>query len=207
MIATITMVVGDVNFRKLNGLLVITKKQPWQFCKPCKICWKQPNKNYLEFHNKYSRRSILFLWMPKATYILSSLSSAFNLHGHYMATSMINYPTFCIFRFFESENLLSDTQERITARLRAELSVSVTYLSWQMMVKAKKVKLFGRKGLLILQQASHARPDLINWRKLLWRKLLKKKRKGGKKNLYSSIHKSACFHIFSQTLDCIIALL
>ena len=98
----------------------------------------------------------------------------------YMATSMINYPTFCIFRFFESENLLSDTQERITARLRAELSVSVTYLSWQMMVKAKKVKLFGRKGLLILQQ---------------------------KKNLYSSIHKSTCFHIFSQTFDCIIALL
>ena len=120
----------------------------------------------------------------------------------YMATSMINYPTFCIFRFFESENLLSDTQERITARLRAELSVSVTYLSWQMMVKAKKVKLFGRKGLLILQQASHTRLDLINWRKLL-----KKKRKGEKKNLYSSIHKSACFHIFSQTLDCIIALL
>jgi hypothetical protein len=38
-------------------------------------------------------------------------------------------------------------------------------------------------------------------------KTIEKEKKRGKKNLYSSIHKSACFHIFSQTLDCIIALL
>ena len=117
-----------------------------------------------------------------------------------MATIMLNYPTFCIFRFFESENLLSDTQERITARLRAELSVSVTYLSWQMMVKAKKVKLFGRKGLLILQQASHTRPDLI-----YWRKLLKKKRKGKKKKIF--ILRFINQHVFISSAKRLIALL
>ena len=173
MIATIAMVVGDVNFRKLNGLLVITKKQPWQFCKLWKICWKQPKKKIIWNLTTNTRDAVFYSF---GCLKLHTFYHPLALLSTYMATIMLNYPTFCIFRFFESENLLSDTQERITARLRAELSVSVTYLSWQMMVKAKKVKLFGRKGLLILQQASHTRPDLINWRKLL-----KKKRKGGKK--------------------------